>query len=486
MASIIGRQEDLQKISRFYQSAKAEFMAVYGRRRVGKTFLIQSHFSSISCVFFHVTGLKDGTLQDQIENFTRVIGKTLYQGAPLKVENTWLNVFSQLTDAMALVPKNEKIVLFFDELPWMATKRSKLIQALDHYWNRYWSIDPRVKLIVCGSSASWILEKLIHNKAGLYNRITYQMALEPFTLKESKAFLAMKDIRLNHSHLLKLYMVMGGIPLYLDQIEKGRSADQNIESICFSKSGLLFSEFKKLFASLFENHEICEALIRIISENRYGISQANLMKKSDKKTGGRLKKRLQELEDAGFIESFVPYLHKERGIYYRIIDEYSIFYLRWIEPILNSIKRKEKESGYWLSKQKSAAWDAWQGYAFEAICYKHISQIRKGLKIGVGAEISTWRYAPKKGTEDQGAQIDLLFDRDDDTITLCEIKCTSKPFILDKASAKNLLNKVKVFQEHTRTSKQIFIALVSANGLQSTMYSDDLVSDVVTLEALFD
>lgn len=485
MSTIIARHEDLRKISRFYQSSKAEFMAVYGRRRVGKTFLIQSHFSGIPCVFFHVTGLKDGSIQDQIENFTRVIGNTFYQGADLKTEKKWINVFAQLTDAINLLPKNKKVVLFFDELPWMATKRSKLIQALDHYWNRYWSIDPRIKLIVCGSSASWILEKLIHNKGGLYNRITYQMALEPFTLKESKEFLEMKGIHLNHSHLLKIYMVMGGIPLYLDQIQKGLSADQNIESICFSKSGLLFSEFNKLFASLFENYETCEALIRIISENRYGISQTHLMKRSNKKIGGRLKKRLQELEDAGFIESFIPYLHKERGIYYRIIDEYSIFYLRWIEPILNSIKRKEKESGYWLSKQKSAAWDAWQGYAFEAICYKHISQIRNGLKIGVDAEVGTWRYVPKKGTEDQGAQIDLLFDREDDSITICEIKCTSKPFILDKATAKNILNKIKIFKEHTRTSKQIFVALISANGIQATLYSDDIISDVVTLDALF-
>lgn len=482
MATLVGREQELKRLDDFYTSPKAEFLAIYGRRRVGKTFLIHHFCAKTRGICFHVTGLKDGSLHDQIENFVRVIGKTFYEGAELRLKGKWLDVFEQLTEAINKLPKNKKVILFFDELPWMSTKRSKLIQALDHYWNRYWSIDPRIKLIVCGSAASWILEKLVHNKGGLYNRITYQIELAPLTLNESKKFLAKKRIKLNNDQLVKLYMAMGGIPHYLDHVRKGLSADQNIDALCFTKRGLLFNEFNKLFASLFDQHNIHEELIRLIAANRYGISQMQLMKKSSKSIGGRLKKRLQELEDAGFVESFIPYQHKEKGIYYRVIDEYTLFYLKWIDPIVGSVKRRDKEKGYWLSKQKSSSWESWAGYAYEAICYKHISHIRKKLNISPGSDMGTWRYIPRKKDQGEGAQIDLLFDRDDDVITVCEIKYTAKPFAIDKAYAKKLLKKVNIFREQTRTPKQIFIAMVSARGIQKTLYSEEYITDVVVLE----
>ncbi len=481
---IIGRQAELKRLDEFYNSPKAEFLAIYGRRRIGKTFLIQQFCLKKPSICFHVTGLKDGNLQEQIENFTRVIGNTFYSGAEIRVKTKWLDVFEQLTDAMNKLPKNKKIILFFDELPWMATQRSKLIQAIDHYWNRYWSIDPLIKFVVCGSTASWILEKLIHNKGGLYNRVTYQIELNPFSLNESKQFLVKKGVKLNNVQLLKLYMVMGGIPLYLDHVQKGLSADQNIDLLCFTKRGFLSNEFSKLFKSLFEQHDIHEELIRLIAKNHYGIAQTELMKKSSKSVGGRLRQRLQELEDAGFIESFVPYQHKERGIYYRLIDEYTLFYLKWIEPVIGSIKRQDKESGYWLSKQKGCSWASWAGYAYEAVCYKHISQIRRKLNINSGAETGSWRYVPKKSEQENGAQIDLLFDRDDGVITIAEIKYTAQPFIIDKAEAKNISNKVDVFKKRTRTAKQIFVVMVSANGLKKTMYSEEYITDVVVLEDL--
>ena len=486
MTALVGRKEELKRLDDFYHSPKAEFLAIFGRRRIGKTFLIQHFCDKARGVCFHVTGLKDGTLHDQIENFTRVIGKTFYNGAELRLKKKWLDVFEQLTDAINKLAKRKKVILFFDELPWMATKRSRLIQALDHYWNRYWSIDPRIKLIVCGSAASWILENLIHNKGGLYNRITYQIELAPLMLSESKQFLLKKGINLNNNHLIKLYMAMGGVPLYLDHIQKGLSADQNIDFLCFTKRGLLFNEFRKLFASLFEQQDVCEELIRLIASSRYGIAQSELMKKSSKSVGGRLKKRLQELEDAGFVESFIPYQHKEKGIYYRVVDEYTLFYLKWIDPVVVSVKRRDKEKGYWLSKQKSGHFESWAGYAFEAICYKHVSQIRRRLDIGPGVEIGTWRYVPRKKELKEGAQIDLLFDREDGAITIFEIKCTAKPFIIDKSYAKKLLNKVAVFKAQTKTSKQIFIVIISANGIKQTIYFEEYISDVVVQNDLIE
>lgn len=483
---LIGREAELNQLENFYKSKKAEFLAIYGRRRVGKSFLIQQFYSKKSCVSFHTTGLKDGTLVEQIDIFTRVIGKTFYDGAELKNKSKWLDVFEQLTIAINKIPKNKKIILFFDELPWMATKKSKLIQALDHYWNRYWSMDSRIKLIVCGSAASWILDNVIHNKGGLYNRITYQIGLLPLTLNESKKFLLKKGIKLNNSQILKLYMAIGGIPLYLDHVQKGLSADQNIENLCFTKRGFLLNEFNKLFASLFDLQGIHEEMIRLIAVNRYGISQTELMKKSSKSVGGRLKKRLQELEESGFIERFIPYRHKEKGIYYRVIDEYTLFYLKWVDPIFNNIKNRDKEPGYWSAKQKSSSWESWAGYAFETICYKHLNLIRKKLNVVPGSEVGSWRYVPRKPSIDkQGAQIDLLFDRDDGVIQICEIKYSSTPYIIDKAYAKQLLSKVKVFVEQTKTPKQIFICMVASNGLKENLYADDLIDGVAILDDLF-
>lgn len=486
MATIIGRQEEIRKLDLFYKSAKAEFLIILGRRRIGKTFLIQTYFTNRDCIFFHVTGLKDGSLNDQIENFTRVIANTFYRGAELKPRRRWVDVFDYLTETInKVVLQRQKVVLFFDELPWMATQNSKLLQAIDHYWNRYWSLDTRIRLIVCGSSASWLLEKLVYSKGGLHNRITYRIDLDPFTLKESKQFLAKKNIKLTNIQILKLYMAMGGVPLYLDQVMRGLSADQNIDEIFFNKRGLLFKEFEQLFSSLFKHHEVIEELIRIIATHRYGISQMELMVKSSKSVGGRLKSRLYELEHAGFIESFTPYHHKEKGIYYRIIDEYTLFYLKWIEPIAKTLRKRDTERGYWQSKHNSASWLSWAGYAYESICYRHIKQIRNALGIKPGADIASWRYSPRKKTNEVGAQIDLLFNRDDNVITICEIKYTSSPFVVDKKYAQDLLRKVSVFRKHTRTNKQIFIAMISANGLKPTMYSEELITAVVNLDNLF-
>lgn len=484
MTALVGREQELKQLENFYKSSKAEFLAIYGRRRIGKTFLIENFYRKKEGLCFHATGLKDGNLVDQIRSFTRVIGNSFYSGAELKLKNKWIDVFDQLTEAINKTPKKQKIILFFDELPWMATPRSKLIQALDHYWNRYWSMDSRIKLIVCGSTASWILDKLIHNKGGLHNRISYQIELTPFSLAESKQFLESKKIKLNNQQILKIYMATGGIPLYLDHIQKGLSADQNIDSLCFTKSGILFKEFGEVFKSLFEEDDIHEELLKLIASFRYGISQTEIMEKSSKKTGGRLKKKLQDLEDAGFIASFVPYQHKEKGIYYRVIDEYSLFYLKWIEPVINSVKLRSKKSGYWLSKQRSSGWKSWSGYSFESICLKHINQIMDKLNIDAGAETGTWRYTPRT-PERQGAQIDLLFDRDDSAMTICEIKYNQEPFLIDKAYAQKLNEKLAIFKQRSKTQKQLFLAMITANGIKPSIYSEEMVDGVVVLDDLF-
>jgi predicted AAA+ superfamily ATPase len=485
--NVIGRKEEKITLDNFLKSDSPEFLAIYGRRRIGKTFLIKQTFIEKDCFFFNSTGLQNGKMSVQINRFTKEIGRVFYQGADIKEQKDWIDTLDALSSAIEnIVPKNKKVVLFFDEFPWMATHKSGLLQALEHRWNHSWSNDNRIKLIICGSSASWIINKIINNKGGLHNRITRQIHLMPFNLSDTSALLESQKVTLNQKQITELYMTTGGVPYYLLHAEKNQSATQIIDNLAFQHNSLLFNEFDNLFSSLFENSGNYIELLRIIGKSHTGIGQEEIVSQSDELSrGGRTIDRLKELEDTGFIISFMPHMHKKRGRYYRLIDEYTLFYLDWIEPVKNTLQKKSLESGYWQEKHNTPTWYNWAGYAFESICYKHINQIRKKLNISPSAIPNGWRYTPVIKSKEKGAQIDLLFDRDDDTITICEIKYTTDPFAITKDYADNLKNKIAVFKEKTRSKKQIFLVMISANGIRDTIYSEELVQGIVTLEDLF-
>ena len=481
---LIGRGAEQKLLQELLDSKQAEFLAIYGRRRIGKTFLIREFFQKRKVVFFNSTGSKDGSLKEQIEHFTQEIGRVFYGGANLVFESNWDKVFKVLTTAITNVSKRKKVVLFLDELPWMATKNSKLLTTLEYYWNHHWSRDDRIKLIICGSSATWIVDKIINNKGGLHNRITKQIQLLPFNLGETKEFLDVQGIRLTHHQITQLYMITGGVPYYLTYVNKSMSLAQNIDILAFSKDGLLVKEFDNLFASLFDNYELCTQLIIMIAKHKYGVAQEELFKRIDGSIKGKLGiDKLRELESAGFIIRLKPYLHSKRGIYYKVIDEYTLFYLDWIKPIQNSLSYKINMHGYFTEQQNTPHWHNWAGYAFEAICYKHLTQIRNALKLDVSAIPTTWRTNGDKTVE--GTQIDLLFDRRDDAITICEIKFTNKSFNIDRSYASVLKHKILIFKKVTKTQKQIFLAMVSASGVQNSKYAKELVSSIVTLKEMF-
>jgi len=390
-----------------------------------------------------------------------------------------------LTEAINEIPKDQTVVLFFDEFPWMATPRSKILVALELYWNRYWVFDGRVKLVICGSSTSWIINNIINNKGGLHNRVTRTFHLQPFSLHETESYLKEHQIKLNRRQILDLYTVLGGVPLYWSFIRKGLSAHQCIDELCFQQNGPLVSEFGRLFESLFEDPKPYVELIRFISGHRYGIGQSELIALSQLPNGGGTIDRLHQLEEAGFVTSLVPYGHKDRGVYYVMDDEYSLFYLQWIEPHLKTIAKKDANEGFWLSLSNQPSWKAWAGYAFESTCYKHIAQIRKALKIDPGATAGTWRFVPKAKSQEEGSQIDLLFDRLDGSITLCEIKHSDKLFAIDKSYAQEILKKMEVFKKRTKTKKQLFFSMITKVGLKPTMYSEELIANEATLDDLF-
>ncbi len=487
MSNLVGRLEECELLEAMLQSGQAEFLALYGRRRIGKTYLIQNFFGNKKIPFFRVTGQKNGTMAEQIRGFTITIGQVFYQGAELKEKENWFDTFEILRQAINLhVKSGQPVVLFFDEFPWMVGRKSRLLETLEYYWNQYWSTDPRIKLIICGSSAAWIIRKIINQKGGLHNRITRKIQLKPFKLKEMKLFLSSKGAKLKHKQITEIYMATGGIPYYVASIMKGQTATQLIESLAFRENGLLFKEFDNLFSSLFEDSKGYIDILRVVSTHRYGIEQSELIQKSEQiQNGGTAIKKLNELVETGFLIKFKPHFNKKKGIYYRLIDEYTHFYLSWIEPIKDTLLNESMDPGYWEHLRGTPAWHAWACYAFESICYQHLSEIRKALKLNPTAIPDTWRYAPRKGEINSGAQIDLLFDRRDGAINLCEIKYTEQPYILDKAEAANLQRKSDVFVKKTGTQKQIFLTFISASGMKQTLYSEEMIAQLVTLDDLF-
>lgn len=484
---IIGREREIGLLNSMLESERAEFYAVYGRRRIGKTHLVKAFFDKKKCHFMHCTGIQKGGIKDQLGAFYDAISDCFFDGVTLQKEQTWNKAFEFLKGLIDnKVSSRQKIVIFLDELPWLVTPRSKCLQMLEYYWNRYWSFDPRIKLIICGSSASWILKKIINDRGGLHNRVTRQILLRPFNLVETQKYLASLGVKLNMWHTTQVYMATGGVPYYLMTLhQKGLSSSQIIEQLAFSNDAPLQNEFDKLIASLFDDAAAYSELLKILSKHRYGLSQAEILNKSTHfSKGGRVTEKLKALADAGFIIKLKSYQNSAKGVYYRVIDEYTLFYFYWIAPLANTVQSSSFGEGYWQEIQKSAAWQSWSGYAFEAIVYKHLTQVRNALLIPPSAIADSWRYQSKLADE-SGAQIDILFDRPDDVITLGEIKMTAKPFVIDKQVAANLVQKKDVFTRRIKTQKQIYIAMISASGVAQNHYFDELISGVVTLKDFF-
>lgn len=478
---LIGRFVEKQRLKSVFLSTEAEFVVIYGRRRVGKTYLIRQFFAEQPCVFFQATGLQKGNLKKQLENFAASLSETFTSNVLMQTPGTWDEAFHSLTRLLESRTSTEKTILFLDELPWMASKRSGMLEALDYHWNHQWSKNPNIILVVCGSSASWLINNIIYNKGGLHNRCTCEIKLDPFTLSETRDYFASRNITLNENHILEIYMALGGIPYYLKYVKPGLSAYENIQQILFDSKAPLKDEFTKLFQSLFTSAQAYVELITVIARKKMGISRSELMLKAKlSQGGGRLTKRLQQLIQTNFIVRYLPY-EKEQGEFYKVIDEFCLFYLYWIK----SVRHKVITHDHWLKQFQKPEYHVWSGYAFEAVCHKHIHRILEALNIRTAEHISAWRMSAKTKAS-RGAQIDLLVDRTDDAITICEIKYTDKPFVIDKTYADNLQKKIAVFTSATKTKKQIFLAMISANGIFDNNYSQKLINAYIVLKDLFE
>ena len=479
MNVIIGREEEQEILARKLDSSSPELIAIYGRQRIGKTYLVRTYFEKE--IVFEMTGIHGATLADQLKNFSLALGQAIKSPAPLAPTDSWIEAFYDL-DRYLLdqLDSNKPAVIFFDEFPWIQTPRSNFLRAFDHWWNSSGTKRPNLKAVICGSAASWMIERIFNDRGGLHNRVTQRIRLLPFTLGETEAYLKHTGAALDHYQILQLYMAMGGIPYYLQHVVPGESAAQVIDRLCFTENGILKTEFKNLYESLFTNSEQHEKVIRALAKKGKGLTRQEIINECGFTTGGGTSKILKELEESGFITAYIPFGKTVNESIFKLTDEYSLFYQKFIEGA------KATGAATWLRQANTASYISWSGFSFESVCHKHALQIKKALGIeGVLTEESGWRYYPQKGSGEQGAQIDMLLDRQDRCINICEMKFATDEFVIDKKYAAELDNKVNVFRRETGTKKVLFLTMITTYGVRKNDYYTGRVLKEVVMKDLF-
>ena len=474
--NFIGREPEQEVLRATLQSEESEMVAVIGRRRVGKTFLIKKTYTDR--IAFEVIGVQNAGLSEQLQNFAFRINQVFYGGeAKLKPKN-WLEAFQMLILALEKQKYTQKMVIFLDELPWFDSRKSGFLRALGFFWNS-WCVDQNIVVVICGSAASWMIEQVVNDKGGLHNRITRRVDLLPFNLYETEKYLQSRNIRLDRYQLLQIYMVFGGIPHYLKEIQAGKSAIENIGRVFFSPTSTLSNEFQNLYPALFENAANHSTIIRVLSQKWKGMSRKEILVGTGLPDGGKTSEVLDELRHSGFISQYYPYGKVKRELLYRLTDEYSLFYLHFIE---NSTWQGNE---WWQTLSQTPQFKSWCGYTFENICLKHLPQIKKALGIsGIYTEASAFSYAGNKS--EKGFQIDLVLDRKDQTVHLFEFKFYNTVLSLDKSDASNLRERIETFRQVSKTPKHIFLSFLTTFGVKINENSLGLLDHNLEASVLFE
>jgi AAA+ ATPase superfamily predicted ATPase len=468
---MIGRKEERKELQQIVESKQSEFVAVFGRRRVGKTFLIREFFQD-KFTFYH-TGIANSNATIQLNSFNTSLnkyGKTLYPRS-----RNWFDAFENLIHLLENANTRKKKIVFIDEIPWMDTHKSGFVAALEFFWNSYASAQKDIKLIVCGSASSWIMNKLIRNHGGLHNRITRQIYLNPFNLAECEQLFLANSILLSRPQIVESYMIFGGIPYYLSLFQKKIGLSQNVDYLCFKKNGKLVEEFENIYASLFKNHENHVAIVRALSSKTKGLSREEICQTAGLSNGGGLTRTLEELELSGFIRKYNSFEKKEKNALYQLSDFFTLFYFNFMQD------NRENDEHFWTNFIENARHRAWSGYGFEQVCLAHLIQIKQKLGIsGVSTRTAAWRSSDKENP----AQIDLIIERNDKIINLCEMKYASEEFVIDKKYDENLRNKRGAFRNENHSRKTIHITMISTYGVKHNEYWGNIQSEV-TMDDLF-
>ncbi|MBR2281334.1 MAG: AAA family ATPase [Spirochaetales bacterium] len=470
---LIGRDQEQRKLREAYQAEESQFIAVYGRRRVGKTYLIRESFGS-GFTFQH-TGYYGGKLSDELFEFCASLRE--YGLTDFERPRNWLEAFELLKDLIR-GSKGEKKVIFLDELSWMDTRGSDFIMALEGFWNSWASARKDILLIVCGSVTSWMLSKIIHNKGGLYNRLSCRIHLQPFTLKECEEYIKSKKIVMNRHQILESYMIMGGIPYYWSFLEKGLSLAQNIDRLFFSNDAPLKQEFDYLYSALFKRPEPYLEIVSALGKKKTGMTREELLKVTHSTDSGNFSTRLEELESCGFIRKYRRYGMKERNSNYQLIDNYTLFYFKFLDD-------RPTDEHYWSNQINTPKVNAWCGLAFEMVCLEHVPQIKNALGIsGVLTEAYSWICKEDSEKGIHGSQIDLVIARKDQVIDLCEMKFSVKMFSITEKIDESIRRKASDFLLSTGAKYAIHTILVTPYGVADRSYVGS-IQKVITTEDLF-
>ena len=473
---LIGRTEECHRLDRCMAQEEAQLVILYGRRRVGKTYLINSYFEGR--FDFKLTGIYGETRDVQLRNFADEMRRQT--NAPFSQPADWMDAFGTLRDYLETLPETEKQIVFFDELPWMDTPRGKFLSSFEWFWNSFGARRKNLVFIICGSATAWMTEKIAENKGGLFHRQTCRIFLEPFTLGETEAYLLSRGIRWSRFDIAECYMVMGGIPYYLSLLDETCSYRENIDHLFFRKRAELWDEFEHLYHTLFTNSEQYIRIAEALNEKKSGYTRSEIARKTQLPENGVLSKMLQNLTDSGFVRAYAFYNKKKKETLYQLADYYSLFYFRFLK------QRPGKDEHFWRNALDSPSRRAWAGLTFEQLCKDHIRQIKQKLGIaGVLSAESSW-FVRAKDTEDaeRGAQIDLIISRRDHVTNLCEIKFSVNEYEIDREEEQNLRNKIAAFQKSTGSRDTLSLTMITTYGIKKNMYSSFVNAEVV-LDDLF-
>ncbi len=471
---LVGRKNEINQLKSIMASKEAEFVVVYGRRRVGKTFLVNTFFNDSYA--FKLTGLAKKSKRDQLTNFTASLNR-YGNGKKFTKPRTWYEAFDKLRELLEANHSKGKRVVFIDELPWIDTRGSNLIPALEHFWNDWAVTQNDMVLIVCGSATSWITRKILKNRGGLHNRVTQKLYIRPFTLAECKEYIHSRGLEMDDKEVAECYMIMGGIPYYLKSLRRGASLAQNVDEMFFAERGRLDDEFDALYNSLFEKSENYIKVVEALSTKNKGLTREEILQATKLEMNGHFSKLLQNLIDCDFIRCYKGFGNKARKGIYQLIDPFTLFYYKFIKKFGHSDKP------FWQYQMGTRQHDTWAGLAFEQLCLNHHQQIEKALGIsGIITQVYSWT-TPSDAMEK--AQIDLIIQRADKVINVCEMKFYEGKYTMKVKDYEDMERRIRIFRETRDIHKAIHPVLVTTYGLTHNKYSH-LFQNVITLKDLFE
>lgn len=470
--SFICRYPEREALARIAGQETPCILIVYGRRRIGKTELLEQTFRERNIIKFE--GKEGQPPEVQKQHVLNELAKLFDDPLLAKLQlDSWLDIF----ELIYRYTKEGEWTVYFEELQWLADYKDEFVSDLKIAWDNNFRHNPKMLLILCGSSPSFMINQVAHSKA-LYNRSQHEMLLEQFLLPEAAEFLKNRS----RKEVMDAYLTIGGVPLYLEKLNDESSVFLSLCQGSFTKKSFFSEEYQRIFISSMGENLNYQKIIEFLSKRRYA-TRAEILKHLKLTSGGNITVLLDDLELCGFIDKYSPYNVREQSLLVRycIHDPYLQFYNKFIRPI-----KKEILSGKYEKNPQSAinreTYGKWLGYAFERFCRRYDYAIADILRFSAVKYRSGSYFSRSSERESPGYQIDLLFDRDDQVITVCEIKYSinkiSRSVIQDVEQKISLLDNPK--------KKSIHRVLITTNDAEDSIEAEGYFDRIITLDDLFE